>query len=40
MFPYHMSEDKLTVVGVKEILLSSRLKCCKYIGKRTGNKNV
>ena len=31
-----MSEEKVTVVGVKKIPLSSHLKCCKYIGKNRG----
>ena len=35
-----MSEDKVTEVGVKEILLSSCLKCCKYIDNDRGNKDV
>ena len=40
IFSNHLSKDKVAGVGVKEILLSSCLKCCKYIGKNRGNKNV
>ena len=34
IFPYPMSEDKVVGLGVKEIPMSSHLKCCKYIGKK------